>query len=82
MSSTEHPEWLDLERDLPTTAEDIAALRLLRRHPTMDLDSYFRFLRSFPAATVEELGRRKGPRGGEPFALPPKERVESGRARR
>jgi hypothetical protein len=42
----------------------------------MDLDSYFRFLRSFPAATVEELGRRKGPRGAEPFALPPRERVE------
>jgi hypothetical protein len=76
MRSTEHPEWLDLERDLPTTAEDIAALRSLRRHPPVDLDAYFRFLRSFPAATVEELARRRGPRGAEPFALPPGEGVE------
>ena len=76
MSSTERPEWLDLERDLPTTAEDVAALRLLRRHPTMGLDSYFRFLRSFPAATVEELARRRGPRGSEPFALSSREPVE------
>lgn len=71
MSSTERPDWIDLERDLPTTAEDVAALRLLRRHAPMDLDTYFRFLRSFPAATVEELARRRGPRGPEPFALPP-----------
>lgn len=70
MSSAEHPDWLDLERDLPTTAEDVAALRRLRRHAPMDLDAYFRFLRSFPAATVEELAGRKGPRGLEPFALP------------
>ncbi len=76
MSSIQRPEWLDLERDLPTSREDIAALRRLRRHPTMDLDSYFRFLGSFPAATVEDLARRKGPRGGEHFALPPRERVE------
>jgi hypothetical protein len=75
MSCAKRPDWLDLERDLPTTAEDVAALRLLRRHAAMDLDSYFRFLRSFPAATVEDLGRRKGPRGNEPFALPPIERV-------
>ncbi len=71
MSSAEHTEWLDLERDLPTTAEDVAALRRLRRHAPMDLDAYFRFLQSFPAATVEELARRKGPRGRHPFTLPP-----------
>ena len=71
MSSAERGEWLDLERDLPTTPEDVAALRRLRRHSAMDLDSYFRFLRSFPAATVQELSARKGPRGHEPFALPP-----------
>ena len=76
MSSAERPDWLDLERDLPTTAEDVAALRLLRRHTAMDLDSYFRFLRSFPAATVEELAARKGPRGREPFTLPPIEQAD------
>jgi hypothetical protein len=71
MSSFAGADWLDLERDHPTTSEDVAALRLLRRHAPMDLDGYLRFLRSFPAATVDELARRKGPRGREPFALPP-----------
>jgi hypothetical protein len=71
MKSVERADWLDLERDLPTTAEDIASLRRFRRHPAMDLDAYFRFLASFPPATVEELAARNGPRGPEPFALPP-----------
>jgi hypothetical protein len=71
MRSFATPDWLDLERDLPTTPEDVAVLRRLRRHAEMDLESYFRFLRSFPAASVEELAARKGPRGAEPFVLPP-----------
>lgn len=71
MRSPATPDWLDLERDLPTTAEDVAALRRLRRHAAMDLESYFRFLGSFPAASVDELAARKGPRGAEPFVLPP-----------
>ncbi len=71
MKSVERTDWLDLERDLPTTAEDVVALRRLRRHEAMDLDSYFQFLASFPPATVEELAARNGPRGSEPFALPP-----------
>ncbi len=66
---TEPP--LDLERDLPTTREDIAALRRLRRQPPMDLETYFRFLAGFPAATVAELAARRGPRGPEPFELLP-----------
>jgi hypothetical protein len=70
MRSGERAERLDLERDLPTTAEDVAALRRLHRQPAMDLDSYFRFLANFPAATLEELAARKGPRGPEHFTLP------------
>ena len=69
MSSFEIPDWLDLERDLPTTAEDVAALRRLRRHAAMDLDAYFRFLACFPPASADELAARKGPRGAEPFTL-------------
>ena len=71
MKSAERPDRLDLERDLPTTAQDVAALRRLARHAPMDLDSYFRFLAGFPAPTTEELAARKGPRGDDPFVLPP-----------
>jgi hypothetical protein len=78
MKSVERADWLDLGRDLPTTAEDIAVLRRLRRHEAMDLDSYFRFLMNFPPATVEELAARKGPRGPELFALPPHENPSVG----
>ena len=71
MSSFATPDRLDLERDLPTTSEDVAALRRLRRHAAMNLDAYFRFLRSFPAASADALAARKGPCGAEPFVLPP-----------
>ena len=71
MKSVDQTNYLDLERDLPTTPEDVAALRRLRRHAAMDLDSYFQFLGSFPPAAVEELAARTGPRGPQPFELPP-----------
>ncbi len=68
------PDAIDLERDVPTTAEDVAMLRRLARHAPMDLDSYFRFLAAFPART-SELAARRGPRGDEPFVLPPVQRT-------
>jgi len=70
MSSSDSADVLDLERDLPTTVEDVVALSRLRHHPRMELDAYFRFLSSFPPATVEALTARRGPRGPEPFTLP------------
>ncbi|HET7291006.1 MAG TPA: hypothetical protein VFM88_01150 [Vicinamibacteria bacterium] len=60
---------LDLDRDLPTTAEDVEALHRLRRLPPMTADEYLRFLASFAPPSAEALRARPGPRG-EPFTLP------------
>ncbi len=62
MRSNDRCEFLDLERDLPTTAEDIAALRRARLHSTLDLDGYLRFLAQIPLPTLakEWRGRRSG----------------------
>jgi hypothetical protein len=58
---------LDLERDLPTTAEDVAVLRRLRNQPITP-EQYAALLRAMGDASYEELARRPGPRG-EPFEL-------------
>jgi hypothetical protein len=60
---------LDLDRDLPTSPEDIAALRRLRSLPGLDFDQYLHFLSSFPPPSNEELRSRRGPHGDEPFVL-------------
>jgi hypothetical protein len=58
---------LDLERDLPTTPEDVAVLRRLRNQPVTPAQ-YAELLRAMGDASYEELARRPGPRG-EPFEL-------------
>lgn len=70
MTSDERTNRLDLERDLPTTAEDVAALRRLCLRRPMELEAYFQFLATFPPATSEELAATKGPRGAKSFTLP------------
>jgi hypothetical protein len=68
MTNPDRPDELtmdDLERDLPTTAEDVEALRRLRFPPVED---YFAALARLPQPSYEELLARKGPRG-EPFEL-------------
>jgi hypothetical protein len=44
------PEPLDLEKDLPTTPEDVAALRRIRDGRRMSFEEYLQFLSrlSFP----------------------------------
>jgi hypothetical protein len=69
MKSKESSSLLDLDRDLPTSAEDIVALRQTRRRDTADLKTYFEFLSQFPAASTEELRAKKGPCGQKPFEL-------------
>jgi hypothetical protein len=61
---------LNLERDLPTTAEDVAAQRRLRAGWSLDFDEYLRFLASFEPPSHEELRRKGGPRGEQAFELP------------
>jgi hypothetical protein len=58
----------DLERDLPTSHEDVVALRRLRASAALSQAEYFRFLSRLPAPPLENLRARKGPRG-EPFRL-------------
>lgn len=67
MSSNHDPEPLDLERGLPTTAEDVAALKRLR-YRCVSTEDYLRFLRSLAPPTTEELRRKPGPKG-PPFRL-------------
>ncbi len=69
MKSRKPSRLLDLERDLPTSAEDIVALRQVRNDTIQDITTYIAFLASFPPAPRSELAVRKGPSGLEPFEL-------------
>jgi hypothetical protein len=60
---------IDLERDLPTSPEDVAALRRARLTRSLDLDAYLRFLASLPPSPASILGLKPGPREDRPFSL-------------
>lgn len=66
MSSGDSAETLDLDRDLPTTPAEVAALRRVRRSP-VTLEDYLRFLAALEPPP-DALRRRPGP-CGEPFSL-------------
>jgi len=68
MSSADRSEPLDLERGLPTSPEDVVALRRLREGAVVSQAEYFRFLSRLPPPRLADLRARKGPRG-EPFRL-------------
>ena len=68
-TSNDSRDAFDLERDLPTTAEDVAALQRLRGVPVLDGEGYLRFLASFEPLSPAQLRSRKGPGGEEPFSL-------------
>lgn len=67
MPSSDPSEPLDLERGLPTCAEDIAALHRLRGRGVETRD-FLDFLARLPAPSYDELRARRGPRG-VPFDL-------------
>jgi hypothetical protein len=69
MPSDERSELLDLDRGLPTTPEDVAALRRLRFHSPVTTREFFRFMAALEPPTYLALRARPGPRG-EPFRLP------------
>ena len=62
-------EPLDLERGLPTSPEDVAALRRLRETARLTTEAYLQALARFPSPSPELLRQRRGPYGGEPFRL-------------
>lgn len=67
MKST-RPDLLDLENDLPTTPEDIQALRRNRPRPSTDwLKELQELADQFPASW--EVRRRPTAEGREPFEL-------------
>jgi hypothetical protein len=55
MSSRKPDDSLELERDLPTTTEDILALKKNRNLPQMDFASYLQFLQFLPPASADAL---------------------------
>jgi hypothetical protein len=66
--SSRRPEPLDLERDLPTTAEDVAALRRIRESRRISFAEYLRFLSGL-RMPEGAFRRRKTQEGVEPFEL-------------
>jgi hypothetical protein len=62
----------DLERDLPTTAEDVELLHRLGQPRPVATPEYLRFLASLTPPSREALRSRPGP-SGEPFTLFPSE---------
>lgn len=69
MRSESAPEPLDLDRDLPTTQQDIEALRKCQHLPRLDFEEYLAFLESMPPHSYSELKARPGPRGDAMFDL-------------
>ena len=66
--SSKRSELLDLERDLPTTADDVAALRRIRESRRISFADYLRFLSSLQLPSRAD-GPRKTHEGQEPFQL-------------
>lgn len=70
MSSSDHSDALDLEHDLPTTSQDVAALRRARASRPLDFAEYIRFLeRLAPQRSPSAERTRRGPHGDHPFEL-------------
>jgi hypothetical protein len=69
MSSKNPPDLLNLERDIPTTPEDVIALRENRPKPATDwLEQLTRLAAQIP--NLEEIRRRRKTFAGcEPFEL-------------
>jgi hypothetical protein len=70
MSGSSRPSDLDLERGLPTTPEDVEALRRARRR-RFGTEDYLRALARLPPLSPEALERRRRAGGAEPFRLDP-----------
>jgi hypothetical protein len=68
MTSNDSAECLRLDRDLPTTAADVAVLRRLRYGPALGVDEYVQALAALEPPSTDALRARRGP-SGPPFDL-------------
>ena len=68
MSSSDSGDVLDLDRDLPTTAEDIAVLNRLRYGRRLTFDQYLECLAALTPPSPAR-GRSRPAVGGAPFDL-------------
>jgi hypothetical protein len=68
MRSSGWADRLVLERAVPTTVADVAALRASRHREPLTLDDYLRFLGRLEPASPAALRHRRGPMG-PPFRL-------------
>ena len=68
MRSERPCELVDFAGDLPTTVEDVAALRSLRTR-VATIEAYLRFLADLGPTTRDRLRQRSGPTGDAPFRL-------------
>ena len=68
MSSSSSGDALDLDRDLPTTAEDMAVLNRLRYGRRLTFDQYLECLAALDVPPPTRL-RSRPAIGGEPFEL-------------
>lgn len=68
MSSSDSGNVLDLDRDLPTTAKDIAVLNRLRYGRRLTFDQYLECLAALGAPSPVRL-RSRPVVGGAPFDL-------------
>jgi hypothetical protein len=72
VTSNDSADRLALNRGLPTTAADVAALRRLGAPRPIDLEAYLRFLQAIGDVPADLLRTRRGPKG-PPFELRPRE---------
>ena len=68
MRSERPSDPVDFARDLPTTSDDVATLRVLRARFTT-IEDYLRFLADLGPAAPDRLRLRSGPSGDAPFRL-------------
>jgi hypothetical protein len=69
MTSFSRHSELNLAQGVPTTAEDVAALRNVRAARRLSTEQYLKALVSLQAPPLEVQRARKRARGGEPFRL-------------
>jgi hypothetical protein len=69
MSGSSRPFELDLERGLPTTPEDVLALRRVRARRRLATEDYLSALARLPSPSREAVRSRRRAGGAEPFRL-------------